>query len=293
MKIVIIAYHIDIPAIRDIISAVIFMKESFRYYTKAENVIFKYALGPSDETGKEFHEFHEIILFLGGEAELICETLRTKLTPGTVLLIPRETYHQVQITGRQEDYLRCTISFFRLSPALCLPAQVCLLDNEPEVMFLFRKLIKSAYHPTYLAATELEAALALILCRLLSDCTPYNPHAGQSTRISSVIAYINKNIGRELSLKEIAHCNHLSESSLSHLFKKELRISVYQYILKKRLSLARQKINAGVPAMTAAAECGFKDYSGFYRQYKKAFHRAPSERFFSNKTEGDYLVPNN
>ena len=32
----------------------------------------------------------------------------------------------------------------------------------------------------------------------------------------------------------------------------------------------------GTPATQAAIECGFNDYSGFYRQFKKMFHKAPS-----------------
>ena len=40
---------------------------------------------------------------------------------------------------------------------------------------------------------------------------------------------------------------------------------------------ARRLILAGMPATRAAAECGFRDYSAFYRAYQKQFHHAPSD----------------
>jgi AraC-like DNA-binding protein len=41
--------------------------------------------------------------------------------------------------------------------------------------------------------------------------------------------------------------------------------------------LARQKIQDGESATTAAMICGFNDYSSFYKQYKKMFEVSPSE----------------
>ena len=42
--------------------------------------------------------------------------------------------------------------------------------------------------------------------------------------------------------------------------------------------LAHHKIADGELASAAALECGFRDYSGFYKQYKKLFNQSPSEK---------------
>jgi AraC-like DNA-binding protein len=67
-------------------------------------------------------------------------------------------------------------------------------------------------------------------------------------------------------------------SCLAHTFKEQMNISIHQFILKKRLVMAHHKILAGEPATKAAMECGFNDYSGFYKQYKKLFGKNPSCR---------------
>lgn len=254
---------------------VMIMNKSFRYYIRSEDTVFKYALGPSDETGREFHDFYELILFLGGEAELISEHLHTPLAPGNLLVIPKETYHQVRITGAQEDYLRCTLSFYQLPQGFRLFGPVRLLSCDSELDFLFQKLQSCAQTCTPHASNVLQAVTTLLLCRLDTHTAPIQNIT--NLQLHNILMYIHQHIGEKLTLGGIAKANHLSESSLSHLFKEALNISVYQYILKKRLSLARQRISTGESAVTAAAECGFRDYSGFYRQYKKAFHRTPSE----------------
>ena len=87
-----------------------------------------------------------------------------------------------------------------------------------------------------------------------------------------------ESVSEELSVEAVAKQLNVSASLLSHAFKKEMNISFYQYVLKKRLTLAFQKIKDGEPAVLVAERCGFHDYSNFYRQYKKAFGVTPSER---------------
>ena len=100
----------------------------------------------------------------------------------------------------------------------------------------------------------------------------------QNEYIVKAIAYINENISQKLTIEQIAaHCN-MSVSSLSHLFKREMRIPLHRFILKKRLMKAHHKIAEGEAATIAAADCGFCDYSGFYKQFKKMFGYAPSKR---------------
>ena len=84
-------------------------------------------------------------------------------------------------------------------------------------------------------------------------------------------------------ISTVADYLHISVSYLSHEFKKNLHISPYQYILKKKLTAANQKIKNSTPPMQAAMQCGFNDYSGFYKAYKKLFNTAPSEKDLNTK----------
>ena len=56
-----------------------------------------------------------------------------------------------------------------------------------------------------------------------------------------------------------------------------MHISIYKYILQKKLIRAHKLISEGTNAVDAALLCGFNEYSGFYKVYKKHFGFSPSK----------------
>ena len=62
-----------------------------------------------------------------------------------------------------------------------------------------------------------------------------------------------------------------------HRFKEETGYTLHSYIEQKRLLHASELIKEGAPAMKAAQECGFKEYSTFLRAFKRNFHISPKE----------------
>jgi len=256
------------------------MKRLFKHYIKTDNIIFKYANGESEKIGKEIHPFNEIILLLEGDAEFISENIRKKIVPNTIIVIPQETYHQVVIKGDKQNYRRCTINFDtpKLKPLIQQALnEITLLSADDDFTYLFGKLIKFAENNDQNSQIALNSFLVLILCEISAKKDAAIKEISQNPLIISVISYINQNLSKNISIPKIARLNNISESSLSHIFKKEMNISIHQYIIKKRLIAAHHKINLGVAATTAAVECGFNDYSGFYKQYKKMFGFPPSK----------------
>lgn len=257
------------------------MKQLFKHYIKSDSIIFKYASGESEKIGKEFHSFNEIILFLEGDAELISENIHKKIAPNTIIAIPQETYHQVVIKGDKDNYRRCTLNFFdtpKLKPLIQQALnEITLISADTDFTYLFSKLIKFAENKNPNSQAALKSLLVLILCEISAKKDDVIKETSQNPLITSVILYINRNLSKSISIPLIAKSNNISESSLSHIFKKEMNIPIHQYIIKKRLIAAHHKINSGTPATTAAVECGFNDYSGFYKQYKKMFGFPPSK----------------
>lgn len=257
------------------------MKQIFKHYIKTDNIIFKYASGKSEKSGKEFHTFNEIILFLKGDAELISENIHTKIEPNTLIVIPKETYHQVIIKDNPENYLRCTLSFFDNANTKDLTdnlQEIKLLSYDSDFTYIFEKLIKYSQNENLLSKEALKAYLVLILCEINTKKDTFLSETSQNPLITSVIRYINQNLSKNITISEIAKFHNISHSSLSHIFKKEMNISIHKYIIKKRLIAAHHKINCGIPPTTAALECGFNDYSGFYKQYKIMFGFPPSKK---------------
>ena len=257
------------------------MEALFADYLRGEDMLFKHARGISDRSGKEFHIYHEIILFLGGDAEFITEDLHIQLKEPTLIVIPGQTYHQMVIHGEQEQYYRCVLQFSDSAvPAALVETslqKVRAVGADREIRYLFDKLIRAAKADRAHTQQVLRSVLVLLLDALAApgDMTEVTHHQNETVRMA--VDYINRHLFRPLTVRAVAQACNLSESSLSHIFKKEMYISVHKFIVKKRLIAAYHKISAGEAATVAAEECGFRDYSGFYKQYKKAFGVPPSQ----------------
>ncbi len=258
------------------------MNSLFSDRIQGENISFKHARCSSDRAGKEFHIYHELILFLDGDAEFISENLHMHVKPETLIVIPKETYHQMVIHGDQDCYYRCVLQFDNMDETTAMAEKrlrnVWTVEANQEIHYLFKKLIDVAKTQSPCAEQILKAVLVLLLDAITSKKEMVNEGCPQNEIVHLAVEYINQNLGQTLTVHQIAQVCNTSPSSLAHVFKKEMYCSVYKFITKKRLICAYHRIAAGEAATVVSVECGFPDYSGFYKQYKKAFGCSPSQK---------------
>lgn len=89
--------------------------------------------------------------------------------------------------------------------------------------------------------------------------------------------FIEEHLEEDLSLERLAGEFYVSKYYVAHLFKENIGISTHQYILKKRLGAVRDAIVRNINISKAYLLFGFRDYSGFYRAFKKEFGMSPKE----------------
>ena len=249
------------------------MDKLFSYTIETEDAFFRYAKGPSVEPGKEFHPVHEILYFMGGDGEFISEDMHCRVTKDTIIVIPKETYHQLALRGDPNAYLRCSIKFRDRDGYRELFNAPRLVPADSDAQYLFSKIIDAREQTD--AHQVLSAALTLILSGLSHKQSVSVAVAAQSAVVQKALNFINDHLYEDIAAQRIAKACMISPSSLSHIFKKEMGIPLHRFIVKKRLINAYRKIAEGEPATKVALACGFTDYSGFYKQYKKMFGTSP------------------
>lgn len=90
--------------------------------------------------------------------------------------------------------------------------------------------------------------------------------------------YISDHISDDLSRQTIAEAIHVSESYLSHMFQKNLGISLVEYITSQRMELAKSMLsNTSMPIQLIAIKTGYNNVSYFIKTFKKAFDLTPAE----------------
>ena len=235
----------------------------------------KYARCDAAVRGQEFHNYHEVVWLLGGDARFISCNVNCKLKAGTLVVIPKENFHQFVVEN--QNYTRLIFAFKESNELFGLISEamreVRLIENPSEKLIsLFTQLADAAKEEMEDSERELffRAALVHLLVYLKRQTnSPEAKRDGISPTVREAIRLIEENYPNHLSLESIAASLHISPSTLSHKFSSELNISVYKYVTRKRLSAARKLIESGENMTVAASACGFSDYSCFYRLYKK------------------------
>ena len=263
------------------------MNSEFAKFIKTDELTFKYAKGMRDILGREIHPYHEIFYYMGGDAKFVSESGTEELEPYTTIIIPKETFHCF-INSEDKNYIRCVFNFWEI-PELDLIIskklnKIFITKNE-KISDIFMKLTEIADKEItdYEKKILMKSYFMQLLIYLEEDGSSIN-NSKIHPITQKAIGYIKNNIDKKLNIKELARILFVSESHLSHVFKNDLHISIHRYILKIRLTAANKKIKNSVTPTQAAIECGFHDYSGFYKQYKKMFGVVPKE-YKKSKTD--------
>ncbi len=89
----------------------------------------------------------------------------------------------------------------------------------------------------------------------LSYYLKYRNHI--DTRVHKIQDYIMNNLSKKFTLDDIAEEVNMSKRNLSRKFKKEIQLTVGEYINKLRIERANHLISKGSKIETVANECGF------------------------------------
>lgn len=95
--------------------------------------------------------------------------------------------------------------------------------------------------------------------------------------LDKVTSYIESHYAERITVSDLSRKFYVSDSSISHLFKEKMGISLYHYVTQRRLISAKNLIFKGLPLEQVATRVGFSDYSTFYRAFKQEFGISPRQ----------------
>jgi AraC-like DNA-binding protein len=242
------------------------------------------------------HNSHEIYLLLDGHIQYFVENARYDMNPGNLILFSNHEIHKA-INAKNEPFTRLVI---HVNPAFIRPyctSNTNLLDcfhRDPGVNNLvllskaeYENLIAMAQnlnqakknHCTY--GSDLTAITTLLQILILinetwkktgSRKTSPRPHKAQA-----IMRYIDKNLTTPMTLDSISNALSLDKYYLSHLFKSETESSIFQYIVVKRVALAKELLLKGHTVSEACYLSGFHDYSNFIRTFRQTTGCTPGQ----------------
>ena len=266
------------------------MSDFFLYQDNDIDMGYRYDENPVPEHFKSHtHETYELYCFLDGKGIYRVEGTPYPLKAGDILIMRPAESHYIDISP-DKPYTRFSINFktelfkyidpkgYLLSP---------FIDRKLGTFNLYRaENFKTDAYKLFIDnmsenSSDRRVQIITNLLPLLNEISAAFQTMSEiqidQTLDSRIIDYINRHISDDLSLDVICERFYISKSHLCHIFKKATAMTVGEYITAKRLVKAKQLILSGISSTKAYSECGFHDYSVFYRAFKKKYRVSPRQ----------------
>ena len=230
------------------------------------------------------HNDFEVIFFVEGDVSYTIENKKYQLSKYD-FVITRPTAHHNLIINNKCVYDRYNALF---SPNGFIAEIVSLVATEVDVIncaddkVFIEAFKKLDYYEENYTKQEFENLLLSILTEVLYKVKYKNVQSIVDYKplpdvIKKSIEYINANLYTIKDVSEISSALYVSKNYFFRVFKQELKISPKKYIVNKRLLRAQNLLRAGEKPTEVYLDCGFDNYTSFYKQYVTEFGYPPSQ----------------
>ena len=269
-----------------------------QYMLSRDFEIYYYNEQASEKVSIHSHDYYEFYFFLEGDVSIWIEGEQYPLKYGDMVLIPPGIKHMAMVHGNEIPYRRFV---FWISVEYCNQ----LMEVSSSYGYLMQNVLvkkKYIFHNDLITFNTIQYRIFQLIEEIKSErfgkeakvslCVndlvlqlnrivyeQQNPKSEKEEQnlYQNIIYYIDDHLDEELSLEQLAGQFFVSKYHIAHIFKEQMGLSVHQYILKKRMQASKAAILGETSITDVYTMFGFKDYSSFYRAFKKEFGVSPKE----------------
>ena len=245
------------------------------------------------------HDYFEFYIHIRGGEYMGVENRVYPLSPNQLFVLPPFSMHGLSCTKEMKNYER---AYLNLAPEVLRVLGCGQIDPEA----LFRQhtaghvctyQLSSADADTFVSCIRnirenqsrksdpverlgdyaMMISLLNVVCRTMRQADPVEGEVFGSSIIQEILDYINNHYTQPIRIENLARSFGVSVSWLSHEFARFTNRSVYDYVLYRRVMLARQQMLGTASLNDIAYQCGFNDYSNFLRSFTRIVGMSPSQ----------------
>ena len=282
-----------------------------QYMQSPDFEIFYYNDVQLDHVATHSHDYYEIYFFIEGDVTYQVGKKSYDLQYGDYLLIPPNQPHHPLFKSYERPYRRLILwiskahfntlcqsssdfsySFDHVLQTESFHFRLDYITHQ-QVQGALLELLEATNSNHPFRQTHIHLLLSAFLIQLnritYSMLHQVSPSYGNALYLS-ICDYINNHLGEDLSLDTLSEFFYASKYHISHIFKDNMGISLHQYIIKKRIHASKNSILSGFPLNQIYHQYGFKDYTSFYRAFKKEYGLSPKEFKEQHKLPQDFKL---
>ncbi|MBR5538477.1 MAG: helix-turn-helix transcriptional regulator [Clostridia bacterium] len=233
-------------------------------------------------TGKQHSHNNsiEIIQFISGEGSIILGDSQYIFSSGDVFCFDGLIPHYIMPRDAQ-NYVRNKLIINRSTLMLISEkavSEVHYFHTEGDKFFSLDENFKLIYNLNQSA--DCSFAVLSEVFKTIDVCLG-SDNSGikhSSSKVQTVIKYINENLQNELSIDEIAAACYMSKYHMCRKFKEETGTTLGNYIKQQRIYLSKKLLAYNDSRISAVAlEAGFSDASHFTKIFNSEVGLTPSQ----------------
>ena len=110
----------------------------------------------------------------------------------------------------------------------------------------------------------------------------------QEARVKEMMSWIEKNLGREVTVRDIACAANVCPRTCQKAFQRYLHCSPVEYLQRRRILAAAQRLaSTSDPVTDIAFDCGFSSHSYFSKSFRAVMGCSPVEYRAAGRGFGD------
>ena len=182
--------------------------------------------------------------------------------------------------GDLTTYLRDKV--FRLSQAQIVMVNDFLSYMHARTQTADGRMRLHSYLSPFETFTCYSQMVAAYLCQLMLSLSEEGNVSSVSSSPDAIvfrkaISYLNHNLHRQPTVREIAKYCNVSEAGLKRVFDKYADIGVHKYLLKLKIKAAAELLHDGQSVSEVADKLGFNSQSYFSKAFKRETGTSPSD----------------